>query len=96
MNTSKTEFMTINMPTTGNVLYSIAGHQLRHVDDFKYLGSYVSDSTKDFNIRKGMAWSACIKLQEVWTSGISEHLIVKLRLFLDDNRSWDITLYMGQ
>ena len=48
-----------------------------HVDDFKYLGSYVLDSMKDFNARKGMAWSACIKLQKVWTSGISEHLKVK-------------------
>ena len=32
---------------------------------------------KDFNTRKGMAWSACIKLQKVWTSGISDHLKVK-------------------
>ena len=32
------------MPTTGNVLHSIAGHQLKYVDNFKYLGSYVSDS----------------------------------------------------
>ena len=47
------------------------------VDDFKYPGSYVSDGMKDFNTRKGMAWSACIKLQKVWTFGISEHLKVK-------------------
>ena len=71
---SKIEFMT----TTGNVLHSIAGHQLKHVDDFKYLGSYVSDIMKDFNTRKGMVWSACIiKLQKVWTSVISENMKVK-------------------
>ena len=45
--------------------------------DFKYLGSYIADSRKDFNTRKGMAWTACIKLQKVWTSGISEDLKVK-------------------
>ena len=68
------------MPTTGNVLHFIAGHQLKHVDDFKYLGSYVSDIMKDFNTRKGMVWSACIiKLQKVWTSVISENM--KLKFF---------------
>ena len=47
------------------------------VENFKYLGSYIAESRKDFHTRKGMAWSACIKLQKVWTSGISDGLKAK-------------------
>ncbi|KAL5260789.1 hypothetical protein ACHWQZ_G010818 [Mnemiopsis leidyi] len=77
MNSSKTEFMTINIDSEKALIKSKGGHSLEHVDDFKYLGSYIADSKQDFNTRKGMAWTACIKLQKVWTSGISEHLKVK-------------------
>ena len=77
MNASKTEFMTINIPPGSSSVTSVSGRQIQHVEDFKYLGSYVADSRKDFNTRKGMAWSACIKLQKVWTSKISEHLKIK-------------------
>ena len=61
MNASKTECMTIIIPDTASV-NSISGHQIKRVDDFKYLGFYIAESRKDFNTRKGMAWSACIKL----------------------------------
>lgn len=58
MNASKTECMTIIIPDTASV-NSISGHQIKRVDD---LGFYIAESRKDFNTRKGMAWSACIKL----------------------------------
>ena len=77
MNASKTEFMTINIDHEEALIKANNGDPLEHVQDFKYLGSYIADSRKDFNTRKGMAWTACIKLQKVWTSGISEHLKVK-------------------
>ena len=77
MNASKTEFMTINIDPEEASIKANNGDPLEHVQDFKYLGSYIADSRKDFNTRKGMAWTACIKLQKVWTSGISEHLKVK-------------------
>ena len=41
------------------------------VDDFKYLGSFVADSKKDFLTRKALAWSACNKLHNIWQSNIS-------------------------
>ena len=40
------------------------------------LGSYIADSRKCFNTRKGMAWTAGIKLQKVWASEICEDLKV--------------------
>ena len=38
---------------------------------FKYLGSYVLDSKKDFLTRKGQAWIACNKLDVIWKSDIT-------------------------
>ena len=38
------------------------GTQLKEVDDFKYLRSFVADSKKDFLTRKAQAWKACNKL----------------------------------
>ena len=69
--------MTININSTDETVKSIHGDDIKQVSDFKYLGSYIADSRRDFNIRKGMAWSACIKLQKIWTSGISDQLKVK-------------------
>ena len=77
LNAAKTEFMTINIDPADATINSLNDSPIAHVDDFKYLGSYVANDRKDFNTRKGMAWSACIKLQKVWTSGISDHLKVK-------------------
>ena len=79
LNALKTEYMTVNINTTDETVRTIHGDNIKHVEDFKYLGSYIADSRKDFNIRKGMAWSACIKLQKIWTSGIADHL--KVRFF---------------
>ena len=79
MSASKTEFMAVNIDHEEASILANNGDPLEHVHDFKYLGSYIADSRKDFNTRKGMAWTACIKLQKVWTSGISEHQ--KVRFF---------------
>jgi hypothetical protein len=79
LNAKKTEYMTVNIDTPDESISSLNGDNIKHVEDFKYLGSYIADSKRDFNIRKGMAWSACIKLQKIWTSGISDHL--KVRFF---------------
>ena len=38
---------------------------------FKYLGSFVADSKKDFLTRKAQAWKACNKLHITWQSNIS-------------------------
>ena len=46
-------------------------HPLKDSDTFKYLGSLVPDSYKDFKQRKAQAWSAMAKLDRVWKSNIS-------------------------
>ena len=44
------------------VIKLLNGNILKQVDDFKYLGSYISSSKKNFEIRKAQAWVACNKI----------------------------------
>ena len=49
------------------------------VEDYVYLGSFISSSEKDFNTRKGMAWSACNDMHQIWTSQLPKS--IKLEIF---------------
>jgi hypothetical protein len=71
LNAKKTEYMCTNGDEASNPILSRDGTQLKEVKDFKYLGSYVADSRKDFQSRKGQAWKACNKLHIIWQSNIS-------------------------
>jgi len=70
VNVSKTEFMLVNIEDPDPVISSLGGPPLKQVQDFKYLGSYITDSKKYFQTGKGMAWSACNKLKKIWKSKI--------------------------
>ena len=77
LNETKTEYMnccqvvdpTFKMTTLNNT-------ELKCVQDYKYLGSFVSDSEKDFKTRKGMAWTVCNELHKVWTSSLDDKIKV--------------------
>ena len=62
MNAEKAKFITINLDNEESSMHAIDGSAIEHVSNFKYLRSYTADSRKNFNRRKGIAWSACIKL----------------------------------
>ena len=47
-----------------------SGAQVKYVDNFKYLGSRIMDSEKDFKIRKALAWTACNKMDKIWRSNL--------------------------
>ncbi|MCP4491873.1 MAG: reverse transcriptase family protein [Gammaproteobacteria bacterium] len=79
VNATKTEFMLINIDEPDPAITTLNGSSLKEVQDFKYLGSYIADSKKDFNTRKGQAWNACNKLQKIWNSKISR--AAKLKFF---------------
>ena len=72
LNTKKTEYLTINEEESHLPICSKDGTQLKEVSDFRYLGSYVADTKKDFSTRKGQAWSACNKLHNIWQSSIAK------------------------
>ena len=71
-NEGKTEFIS----STGNLLplTSLNGINIKLVNDFKYLGSYINSSENDFKIRKGLAWKAYNKLNKIWHSNFSNTL----------------------
>ena len=78
LNETKTECMPIN--TRNNIqIKTLSNNILKCVEDYKYLGSHILNSEKDFNIRKGMAWNACNKMDKLWKSSLSRN--IKIRLF---------------
>ncbi|KAL5272182.1 hypothetical protein ACHWQZ_G000417 [Mnemiopsis leidyi] len=80
MNDGKTEFLTVNTPDEEANIKSSCGRQLKHVKDFKYLGSWIATTEKDIRTRKAKAWAACHKLMKVWKSNLRRSM--KIRLFV--------------
>ena len=60
---------TFNIRTNSN-------NVLKRVNDYKYLGSHILNSEKDFNIRK---WSSCNKVEKIWKSNLERDF--KIRIF---------------
>ena len=78
MNCNKTEHILVK-DCEHQVIKSLNGNILNHVNNFKYLGSYILSSKKDFEIRKGHAWVAGNKLHTIWNPGLSTK--TKINLF---------------
>ena len=64
INHSKTEYMLVGnweaerSTTAGTRITLNSGSVLKEVADFKYLGSWLLNLTKDFLVRKALFWSA--------------------------------------
>ena len=74
----KTEYMTINCHHQPPL--RVYGNPIKHVSDFRYLGSMMASSTNDLKRRKGLAWAAFWKLQRLWKSP-NIPISTKVRLF---------------
>ena len=59
--------------------HTILNNEIKIVNNFKYLGSWIQISEKDFIIRKSLAWSADNKMKKLWKSSIRDSL--KVRIF---------------
>ena len=79
LNDKKTKIITYNQESTVEIT-SRSGKTLKVVNNFKYLGSWMESSEKDFEVRKALAWSSCHKLKKIWNSTLSRK--IKVRLFL--------------
>ncbi|KAI8486591.1 hypothetical protein Bbelb_355660 [Branchiostoma belcheri] len=77
-NESKTEFICTCPSNTTFELKSLSGICIKQVVDFKYLGSHIMNSERDFTVRKALAWVACNKLDNIWHSNISNGLKVQV------------------
>ena len=89
----------MNRCSTNNdyAVHSLKGTPLNQVDDYKYLGSFLSSSEKDFKVRKGMAWSACNKMHNIWSSQLSRELKINIfratvePILLYGSETWTLT-----
>ncbi len=70
--------------------------KIKLVTDFKYLGSWVMSSGRDFEIRKESAWKAALSLKRIWKSKIlSRNTILRIFLNLLLNLCYYIVLTHG-
>ena len=96
LNALKTEAMSFNQPPDIK-LKSLTIQEIKMVDEFKYLGGWMSSSAKDMKIRIAQAWTACHKLIKIWKSSLNMN--IKVRLFtttvesvlLYGSESWTLT-----
>lgn len=94
VNVEKTEAMMFN---TVGTLTTITGEPIENKQDFKYLGAWISSTSKEFNVRKGCAWSALNKLDKLWKSSLPRHLKIEFfkatveSVLLYGAESWTLT-----
>ncbi len=48
------------------VTISLASGSIKQLTDFKYVGSWLMDCSKDFEVCMALAWNAAIKLVKIW------------------------------
>ena len=82
INVSKAEYILVGKlwESTEGFEIRLESGVLRKVNDFKYLGSWLLNCSKDFEVRRALAWNACIRLVKIWKSN-SVSREVKLNLF---------------
>ena len=80
--------MVLNTNTQQSI--SINGISIEMVEEFKYLGSQMSSSEKDFKCRKGQAWSAFWKLEKIWNS---QKISIELKIRIFQASCLSILLY---
>ena len=71
VNVHKTEYMCFNQ--TGDIS-TLNGSSLKLVDNFTYLGSSVSSTETDINMRLTKAWTAIDRLSVIWKSDLTDKI----------------------
>ena len=77
INEKKTEYMIFNQD--GGEIKSLDDHKLKFVDDFVYLGSWISSCKKDVDVRINKVWAVFRKLEPIQKSTLPMKL--KLKFF---------------
>ena len=50
---------------------SLPGHDIKYVEEFKYLSIYIGSTQHDVSIRIGSSWAALNSLNIIWKSNLS-------------------------
>ena len=69
-----------NFPRPGNSdeRVFINGIPLEEVHDFKHLGSFITSTSRDINVGKGLAWKALQSLVAFWKYNRSRKIMTKI------------------
>ena len=67
INAKKTQCINFNQPS-GGILSALNGTVIKEVEDYKYLGAWISSTKKNFSTRRARAWDIAHKLKPFWTS----------------------------
>ena len=73
VNAKKTEFICYNQQHTSTIK-SYQNNNISAVKEFTYLGSNISSTKRDIEIRLGKAWSALNKLDVIWKSSLPQNM----------------------
>ena len=76
INRKKTEYMLVGDFKSDPGL-TVIESPIAHVDDFKYLGSWVVSSSKDFEVQRAQATQACKLMYRVWQSSVSHKMKIR-------------------
>ena len=79
LNGPKTKYLAYNTASVPP-LSTRSSAVLERKNDFKYLGSWVDESTKDIAARKALAWRALNDMSKIWKSNMNQSL--KKRFFV--------------
>lgn len=71
-------------------MYALDSTPIKIIHNFKYFGSLMSDSFKDFEVRTSLVWSVCNKLSKVWKSKLNCNIFLATveSVFLYRSESW--------
>ena len=100
-NARKTELQIFNQ-TEPVQIKTLSGEEIKIVNNFKYLGAWTESTEKDLKIRKALAWSACHKLDKIWTSKLSRNIKIKLfiatveSVLLYGSEAWTLTVALSR
>lgn len=79
LNAKKTQVITYNIPPEHQPLTTAGGTVLKEADDFGCLGSWVSSTEKDLEVRRALAWMAVNGMTSVWNANLLRQ--IKLSFF---------------
>ena len=88
--------MTFNQPA-GGILTALNGNVIKEVEDYKYLGAWISSTKKDFSTMRARAWDIAHKLKPLWTSRMPRSTKVGVltaaveSVLMYGNESWTLT-----
>ena len=77
INSKNTKIMSFAQTNPVNISTTVNA-QITIVDNFKYLGSWINSSFKDFVFCKAFARKACHKMKKLWISNLAKTLKIRI------------------